>query len=253
MTEIPAHLKDNDISILFKAPEPTKITPAPRAIRKALIDATQKIESIEKRGQNNEEGYSFVRSADVVAAVTKACNESRLIITQHVVGVWQDPSQNMVVGFEFLIQLDDDDADQDHWVYPGMWLGVADDWETGRSSDAILNDKWFNMAATAAQKYFYMKLFKIETTESATKSDPDQGRTESGPRTASPRGSKATEDLRQTYRHVVSQIEGATSERDLKEITCGKDFETLVNHSKNTKEDLAGRVAKRSDEISRGE
>lgn len=248
MSDVPFHLKDNDISILFKAPESTKMTPAPKKIRDAIHSAIAAIDAIEKRGENKEDGYRFILSNDVVAAATKACQDNKIIVTQHTVGVWQDPSQNMVVGFEFMIQAVGEDAEDDEfWVYPGMWLGVADDW--GNGPDPTLNDKWFNMAATAAQKYFYMKLFKIETKESAALADPDQGKTGSEPRTASPRGSKTTDDLRQTYRHVVSQIEGAQSERDLSEITSSKDYDTLVNHSKNTKTDLEGRVSKRSSEI----
>lgn len=240
----------NDIATLFKMPDPAPLTAtayqAPKQIRIAIRDVIKAISAIEKRGSNKKDGYTFARADDIVGAVSAACEAAGIIITQHTLGVWQDPSKNMVVAFQFVIQSVETD---DIWLYPGPWLGVADDWDdSGGVANAMLNDKWFNMALTAAQKYFYVKLFKIETKESVAQADPDAGSDRgSQPRTAVPRGSKETEDLRNSYRHIVSQIDGARNEVELQEVTESKEYGELAGYSKNTKEDLARRVAKQSE------
>ncbi len=125
----------------------------PQAVAEALCAVTGEVKPIGKDGENRFHNYKYATNVDLIQMLRPLMAKHGIIVTQHATGVSRDDGGNMVVKFRYLITHKSGDS----WVYPGVWLGVSSD----RAKGSILQDKWFSKAATAAEKYFLLKLFKV--------------------------------------------------------------------------------------------
>lgn len=128
--------------------------PPPQSVVKAILHIMKSLTTVVKSSKNPVEGYTYANNADLIAALHPLLVEAEIMINPHLVGLTADASDNPVCMFRFVIS----HVSGESWVYPGVWLGVANDYYNGR-----LGDKWFQKSATAAEKYFLIKLFKIST------------------------------------------------------------------------------------------
>lgn len=118
---------------------------------------SNEIGKIAKTGRNTNQGYGFIEQAIVVAIIKPLLTEYGVAIIpsvdKHQV-MLKEKGAKIIVDITFTV-VNTDKPDETiicHWV--------------GEGDDSL--DKGTNKALTAAQKYFYMKLFNI-----SDKDDPD--------------------------------------------------------------------------------
>jgi hypothetical protein len=133
--------------------------PMPPEIAKAIVQVMGKVREVEKGGKNQFHNYRYATVADMMILLQPALADAGLVITQHMTAHNEDTGGNQICEFQFVIS----HVSGKSWVYPGIWPGVAADRARG-----VLQDKWFNKAATAAEKYFLLKLFRIPTVDEAS-------------------------------------------------------------------------------------
>lgn len=171
--------------------------PMPIIIHRAVMQIMEKVTPVEKTGHNEFHKYDYATQVDILTMLRPLMIEAKLMVTQHAVRVDQDEGGNMVVRFKFRLQVAEESGagEVTRYDYPGVWLGVAQD----RSSKG-LGDKWFSKAATAAEKYFLLKLFKIPTTGDDTDADQMDGAKDGKGQPREPADSKRENRSRTTSR-----------------------------------------------------
>lgn len=187
--------------------------PMPPEIAKAVVSVMAGVTGgVEKSGENKFHNYKYATAAAALILIQPLMVGAGLIVTQHALGADKDDGGNMVVRFLFVLH-----AGGMSWTYPGIWLGVAND----RAKGGALQDKWFNKAATAAEKYFLLKLFKVPTVDEADP-DADRGSAEEHEERRPPR---QTRQARGNGRREESGLEPAVAEarRLYKEIDAALD------------------------------
>jgi hypothetical protein len=134
----------------------------PAEIIKARIAVMKKAHGVGKSGRNDFHKYDYASDYDVLSLVQPAMVENGLALE-----MWPDriegPDQDGNMAVRFLMQWQHESGAVSE---PVPWYGVAQD----RSSKGAMGDKWFNKAATAAEKYFLLKQFHIPAGKDV---DPD--------------------------------------------------------------------------------
>lgn len=142
-----------DISTSSKASSP------PAAIAKAIIAVMKAVTGVGKTGHNKFHNYDYSSKEDVLKVLQPAMVDAGLAIIPSVEGWELDKFDNFVVQFRMTLLHETGES----WTT--YWHGVAQD-KDGKGRNG---DKWLNKAATAAEKYFLLKLFHIPVAED----DPD--------------------------------------------------------------------------------
>jgi hypothetical protein len=134
----------------------------PAEIIKARIAVMKKAHGVGKSGRNDFHKYDYASDYDVLSLVQPAMAENGLALE-----MWPDriegPDADGNMAVRFLMQWQHESGAVSE---PVPWYGVAQD----RSSKGAMGDKWFNKAATAAEKYFLLKQFHIPAGKDV---DPD--------------------------------------------------------------------------------
>jgi len=134
----------------------------PAEIIKARIAVMKKAHGVGKSGRNDFHKYDYASDYDVLSLVQPAMVENGLALEMWPERI-QGPDADGNMAVRFLMQWQHESGAVSE---PVPWYGVAQD----RSSKGAMGDKWFNKAATAAEKYFLLKQFHIPAGKDA---DPD--------------------------------------------------------------------------------
>lgn len=162
-------------------------TPAVKStknIHQRIAAITAAVGSIKKGGQNKEQNYAYIEYDDVTAALRSLMLDHGITVLQdikpegrHVTEVtskYGAKGLHLLVDYIFTVTNMDDPSDR--LVF--NWNGEAIDY----------GDKATNKAATGAEKYFLMKLFKIGSKDDPDRESPDQGKAPAAPPTSPPIG-----------------------------------------------------------------
>lgn len=154
----------------------------PAEIIKARVAVMKAIEGVGKTGHNSFHKYDYASDFDVLNAVRGPMVENGLALEMWPVSIETDDDKNMRVLFMMQWQHESGVVSE-----PMPWYGVAND----RDKSGKNGDKWFNKAATAAEKYFLLKQLHIPASKDMDP-DNDAGQdTQPEAKTATP---KATPD-----------------------------------------------------------
>lgn len=140
-------------------------------IHQRLAAITGAVGAVQKTGKNTEQKYDYIEYDAVTAAL-------RGLMFEHGVTVLQNMKEGgrketeitskfgakgvlVVIDYIFTVTNVDDPSDKLEF----LWQGEASDY----------GDKATNKAATAAEKYFLLKLFKIGTKDDPDSESPDRG------------------------------------------------------------------------------
>lgn len=139
--------------------------PVGRNIHQRIAAITAEVKAIEKTGRNQEQDYAFMEYDAVTAALRELMLKHGITVLQNlpkdarheteVKNKWNKVGYRLIMDYVFTVTNMDDPKDN-----------IVFDWQ-GESID--YGDKGTNKAATAAEKYFLLKLFKI-----GSKDDPDR-------------------------------------------------------------------------------
>ena len=144
--------------------------PVPAEIIKAKIAVMKGAHGVGKTGRNTFHNYDYASDFDVLSLIQPLMAENGLTVemqTVHVEG--PDENGNMRVLYDMVWQ-----HESGVCAPPVPWYGVAQD----RDKQGRMGDKWFNKAATAAEKYFLLKQFHIPAGKDV---DPDKSSQEANP------------------------------------------------------------------------
>ena len=143
----------------------------PKNIHQRIAAITGEVEAVKKTGRNNEQKYDFIEYDSVTAALRKLMFTHGITVLQNmkeggrketeISSKYGQKGVNLVIDYIFTVTNVDDPADKLEF----LWQGEASDY----------GDKATNKAATAAEKYFLLKLFKIGTKEDPDADSPDRG------------------------------------------------------------------------------
>lgn len=130
-----------------------------------MVKIMAAVGTIEKGGTNAQQGYKFIQSDDVLAAIRAELVKNNVALFSRALEYDQAAGQtknggtnwHVVVKFEFtLVDADSGETHSDTWF--------------GESIDT--SDKSINKAATAALKYWLMKTFLISTGDDIDQESP---------------------------------------------------------------------------------
>lgn len=138
-----------------------KATPA--EIIKAKVAVMKAVRGVGQTGHNKFHHYDYASSADVLKAVSEAMVDAGLALEMWPESIEKDVDGNMQVKFMMEWQHESGAV-----ASPIPWYGIAHD----KDKSGKNGDKWFNKAATAAEKYFFLKQFHIPSEKGF---DPDEG------------------------------------------------------------------------------
>ena len=143
----------------------------PASIIKAKIAVMKGASGVGKSGHNKFHNYAYASDVDVLLMVQPLMVENGLSLAMWCTGTeGPDDNGNMIVHFAMQWQHEGGDVSD-----PLPWIGVAQD----RDKQGRMQDKWFNKAATAAEKYFLLKQFHIPA---GKEFDPDEGTEQPAPK-----------------------------------------------------------------------
>lgn len=135
----------------------------PAEIIKARIAVMKAVSGVGKTGHNSFHKYDYASDFDVLTAVREPMLENGLALEMWPVSIETDEDKNMRVKFMMQWQHESGALSE-----PMPWYGVAND----KDKSGKNGDKWFNKAATAAEKYFLLKQLHIPASKDM---DPDAG------------------------------------------------------------------------------
>lgn len=148
-----------------------------RNIHQRIAAITGAVGAVAKTGKNQEQKYEYITYEDVSASLRKLMETHGITVLQntkpdgrHVTEVtskYGAKGIHLVVDYLFTVTNVDDPSDKLEF----NWQGEAIDY----------GDKATNKAATGAEKYFLMKLFKIGSKDDPDKESPDMGTKTSKP------------------------------------------------------------------------
>lgn len=203
--------------------------PMPEEIANAILQVMEGAKKVEKGGHNAFHNYDYATTADMMVLIQPLMVKAGLIVTQHFVGATQDEGGNMVCKFRFRLT----HKSGKHWNYPGFWLGVSQD----RTQRGGLQDKWFSKAATAAEKYFLLKLFKIPTVDDAQKlSDGDADADQMQDRRPNNPAQERRQPPRRQSNGVGAQREGVSDEAHAEATRLYKEIYRALSNAKSEEE-----------------
>jgi ERF superfamily protein len=140
-------------------------------IHQRIAAITGEVEAVKKTGRNSEQKYDFIEYDSVTAALRKLMFTHGITVLQNmrengrketeISSKYGQKGINLVTDYEFTVTNVDDP--KDNLVF--FWQGEASDY----------GDKATNKAATAAEKYFLLKLFKIGTKDDPDRESPERG------------------------------------------------------------------------------
>lgn len=136
----------------------------PAEIIKAKIAVMGEVGEVGKTGRNNFHNYDYSTDYDVLKAVVPIMTKHGITFEFWPVHAYQDGHGNMNVTFMFEWQ-----HESGVRADPIPWRGISNNIDKNGKQQ----DKWFNMAATSAQKYFLIKQFNLRVTLDP-KEDPDK-------------------------------------------------------------------------------
>lgn len=137
----------------------------PVGLPSKMVRIMAAVGTIEKGGTNSQQGYKFIQSDDVLAAIRSELVKQNVALFSRALEFDQTAGQtksggtnwHVVVKFEFtLVDADTGESRSDTWF--------------GESIDT--SDKSINKAATAALKYWLMKTFMISTGDDIDQDSP---------------------------------------------------------------------------------
>ncbi len=198
----------------------------PASIIKARIEAMKQIHGVGKTGRNSFHNYDYASDFDVLTAVRGPVTESGLYLEMWPEDISEDKFGNMWVRFAMQWQHESGEVAE-----PVPWYGIAND----RDRNGRNGDKWFNKAATAAEKYFFLKQFHIPAgkdfdpdaaapDQSTAPSGGSSSRKNSDPGLA--RGEKTKHGdnntaLQAKLREFIRDVMGASDESELDGVITG--------------------------------
>jgi hypothetical protein len=144
----------------------------PKNIHQRIAAITGEVGGVKKTGKNAEQKYDFIEYDAVTAAL-------RVLMEKHGITILQDTKEDgrhdtqitskygakgvhVLIDYIFTVTNVDDPSDNLKF----NWQGEAIDY----------GDKATNKAATAAEKYFLLKFFKIGSKDDPDKDSPDLGK-----------------------------------------------------------------------------
>lgn len=178
-----------------------------KSVYQAIAKVTKAIGSITKNGENDYQKYRYATAADVLKKVQPLAMEAGLIMIRGEVGkeVYKGPEGDVLaITYEYTIG-----SEETGETLPDKpkSTGTALLFNKRGTPD----DKAANKCGTAADKYFFISLFKIPTVDADDADDCDgAGRFERGPRqtatvtpivTNTPRAGESAEQTAARYRH----------------------------------------------------
>ena len=198
----------------------------PASIIKARIEAMKQIHGVGKTGRNSFHNYDYASDFDVLTAVRGPVTESGLYLEMWPEDISEDKFGNMWVRFAMQWQHESGEVAE-----PVPWYGIAND----RDRNGRNGDKWFNKAATAAEKYFFLKQFHIPAGKDfdPDAAAPDQSAAPSGGsssrKSSDPgltRGEKTKHGdnktaLQAKLREFIRDVMGASDESELDGVIAG--------------------------------
>lgn len=136
----------------------------PPEIIKAKIAIMGEVGEIGKSGYNSFHKYNYSTDYDVLSAVAPLMAKHGLMLDMWPVNAYQDGHGNMTVTFMMQWQ-----HESGVMADPIPWRGLSNDKDKTQKQ----GDKWFNKAATSAEKYFLIKQLHLRVTLDP-KEDPDK-------------------------------------------------------------------------------
>lgn len=158
-------MQDEEINMVPQNPLPviTERKTTPAEIIKAKVAVMKAVHGVGQTGRNKFHNYDYASSADVLKTVREAMVDAGLALEMWPDTIEKDVDGNMQV--RFLMEWQHESGVV---ASPIPWYGIAHD----KDKSGKNGDKWFNKAATAAEKYFFLKQFHIPSEKGF---DPDEG------------------------------------------------------------------------------
>jgi len=154
----------------------------PAEIAKAILSVMEKVTGVGKTGRNEFHRYDYSTKEDVLKVLQPAMVEAGLACVPHITNWRNDDYGNFVVHFDMELM---HKSGETHTV---PWIGVAQD----KDKQGRNGDKWANKAATAAEKYFLLKLFHIPVSEEDADADANNASAGTQEGNAPTKAAKAT-------------------------------------------------------------
>lgn len=163
-----APLKVNPVAVIQRTPRVMQSERAsddvaaqpkyPPSLIKAILAVTKAIGSVEKLGLNKDQNYTYQRWDDILARLSEILPEHGLLIVQTQTGQSLFEGESLVsITYDFIIMNDDGEV----WPVPIKWSAAA----KVRAKTGTVDDKAITKCHTQAEKYFFVKLFKIRSIE----------------------------------------------------------------------------------------
>jgi hypothetical protein len=116
-------------------------------ISKAIVAVMKAVTGVDKTGKNQHQKYDYSSIEDVLKAVQPIMAEHGLAMVMSTDEYEGDGSGNFVVRYSVSLLHESGKV----WLNCAQWISAA----------KAMDDKWPNKGATAAEKYFLLKLFHI--------------------------------------------------------------------------------------------
>lgn len=159
----------------------------PKPIAEAIVSIMEKVDYVQKKGENKFHNYKFAAVGDILAKLQPAMAETGLSVVQHEVShALIADAALMTATYEFILSHKNGDT----WEERPRHTGMAG----ARNTKGGFDDKALNKCHTAARKYFLLSLFQIPTGDVADP-DADDDREDTGGKTPPPPPPPKTAEL----------------------------------------------------------